>query len=117
MGINIKIENKLNSLFPDPIQRDRAAQILAGYSKGRDKKNRDVAAASCRVNLAILKLISDKPSLFELEKTTNEALVDYKTILNKAELPRSSKNYDLSDSDRKELLKEDLEAYRVWLNT
>lgn len=102
------LARKLNALYPEASQHDKAVQILAEYGKGRHDKEPE------RVRLAILKLSG--ADLGKLEHNTTRAKQDYRDVLAWAEYPGQSKNWSIMKGPQKEKLKKaDLDEYEAWL--
>lgn len=104
------LSKKLDLLFPDIATRKDARDILGEY--GQEEYEQE----ALRVKLAILKLSG--PDLDKIIDLTDAAKHDYRDILSWAEYPRQSKNWSLSDGEKKQLLVDaDKVEYQEWLNT
>ena len=76
------LKNKLESIFPNQNEQERAIDILTSYGvEGHEQE-------PFRVRLAVLKLTGS--DLAEIEKTTKLAKEDFRDILTWAEYPRQS---------------------------
>jgi len=99
---------KLEELFPDAGEREKAASLLASYGSEEDERE------AGRVRLAALKLAGS--DLGKLQGFLQSAREDYRDVLAWAEYPNQNRiQCGLGSEGRAELIRRDREQYEQWL--
>jgi len=111
MDITARLKIKIENLFPEASEREKASVVLARYGEEEYEQESD------RVRLAILKLAGPNPSIAKLQEFTNAAKGDFRDVLAWAEYPRQSRRSSAKGAVKLELANADLEEYETWLNT
>jgi len=103
------LEQKLRTLFPDAPQRREAEQELARY--GTESYEQE----EVRVRLAVLKLAG--ADMQRLHSYVDAAKGDYRDVLAWAECPAQMESdfWQLPPNERKFLIDRDHEQYENWL--
>jgi hypothetical protein len=109
MKAEAKLQNKLEKIFPEQSEREKASEILSEY--GRETHEQEPT----RVRLAILKIAGS--NIEKLQVFTSAAQSDYRDVLSWAEYPRQSKNWSVTGTEKEKLVSADLNEYQTWLNT
>lgn len=104
------LEEKLETLFDNPENRDQARKILLKYGKQKTEPEAD------RVRLAILKLSG--ADLACLQETMKNAKQDYREIIGWAEFPSQTIAGSLAEGSKKDrLVQSDLAQYQEWIES
>jgi hypothetical protein len=109
MEIEAKLQSKLEKIYPEHSEREKASEVLAEYGKEAHEQE------PIRVRLAILKMAG--PSIEKLHEFTSAAKGDFRDVLSWAEYPRQSKHWSVTGAKKEKLVSADLNEYETWLNT